>query len=649
MKKFFLVILIITFAFYINAQDSTDLLAEDLTVDVDENYDNDSEIELKELQNQLTAIKKDIDILKKRTEWFTLKFEGSIKTIWGANLWARLNSKNEPYFDQNIPITSGFDFENNLRFTMNLGNKIVANSTSEGDKGTEVVLALTIKSLGISQIQPRGSWYVVDAKDDQDNQVEIYFPRFERGSSNILFGNLQIAIDEAKVKNIIGSGFFINYQDVMEVHQYYGIRGMVDVMKLNHEYFNNGYVKEDTTGDIQYASLYYSFDPKDYEPKSEIAEAVKIWSNSMLRIDPADSDYNQKPHGISFGFDKKLSEGFHFYIEAGASSKDAFDPKYFEDYNIDYGFFVKTEPKFFINDKFNFHPKLGLSIALETETTTDVTEKADTEWSTFGAGLSLPFEFILPSGKKDKIKLEFNCNLNVFIKYAQVATMVSFFPEFTLLNNKLFFSMPIIYSFKNADRGGFFRAGHEDIKWLDQLYDDHILNLGFTLGFDSQKLFGHTFQYRVTNSIYFTYFKQWQPEFYPAISSFPREEVYFFDIIKNEFILNEIGPEKLAFFIEFGIGYTSNARLIESTTNLKYEYDRDNDIWIDTKDGEIMEWKRWRESAVVSLKTGFNLDIFKNLSVGFSAESPKLLLGAINPIGNQQSFGLFKIWSEIKL
>ena len=96
---------------------------------------------------------------------------------------------------------------------MLLGNKIIASSSETGDYGTEVSIELKIESKGVSEIKPEGSWYVVEGRDDQDNTVDIYMPRNERSGSNVIFGNFSLVVSEAKVKNILGSGFFINYKD----------------------------------------------------------------------------------------------------------------------------------------------------------------------------------------------------------------------------------------------------------------------------------------------------------------------------------------------------------------------------------------------------------------------------------------------------
>ncbi|MBN1214626.1 MAG: hypothetical protein JXA99_04215 [Candidatus Lokiarchaeota archaeon] len=627
-KSFFIIIIIFILSFLCFSQ------AIDPTTDIDKEIDK--------IKSEIATMKKDIEILKERTEWFSFRVSGYIKSIYGVALWSKRGSG----FDSNAAITHGFDFDNKIRLQMLLGNKVIATSSSMGDLGSEVNIELRIKSRGVSEIKPEGSWYVVKGKDDQDNTVDIYMQRNERDGSNIIFGNFEVILHEAQVKNILGTGFFVNYRDVQEVHQYYGITGLVDVLTLNHDYLNNGFVLDKNDYD-KFATTYYSFDPEDYEPESHTAEAMKLWSYSMLHTDPNDDDYNQKPHGISGGFSKNLTDGFDFFLELGASSKDAFDPKYYEDNNLDYGFFIKTEPRFY-NDKIEFHPKLAASFAFQTGTTDDLWWA----WSTFAGALSIPVQFNLSSSKKDFIKLETNFNLNVHIVTNQLATIVSFISDFTLLKGKLNLSFPLIYSFKNAGRSGFQRVGHEDVYWLDQLYDDHILNIGFNIGFDSLKLFGDVFQYKVTNKFYFTYILEYDNNNYAYnyLNHFSGHERYIHDIIRNEFILNYLGPEKLVFYVEHGLCHQNNARMVDSSTQFKYTYDRNTDSWVDTMENELMSWERWPNALILSAEVGFYADIFKNLSVGLSAESPKLLL---NPptsddiIGNQQTYGIFKLWSKI--
>jgi hypothetical protein len=622
--------------------------------------------EISKIKSELETIKKDIQTLKEKTEWFTFRAEGSIKMKYGVNILSKpyYGPKNDEGeydhfgFDANHPITHGFDFENKLLLFMDLADKIVATSTDDDGLGTKIILSLKLKSMGISEMKPEGSWYVVQGQDDQGNTTDIYFPRYEKGGSNIYFGNFQFIIAEAKVKDILGTGFFVNYKDVMTVDTYYGVGANLDILKLNHEYFNNGFMVDRSGESNKFASIYYSFDADsydDYEPESQKSEAVKLWSNNMLRTNPDDTDSNQKPHGMSFGYDKALTDFVNFYIEAGIATKDAFDPKYYTDDNFDFGFFIKTEPRFY-SDTFEFWPKLNVSFAMQTETDTDT----PWQWSTFAAGLGLPFSIGLPSGKNDRIKFDVNFNINANIVYQYFALLTSTNFAVNTVNDKFFINLPFVYSFKNANRGGFLRSGHEDvvtstdkdgnkIYWIDQLYDDHVINAGFITGFKSKDLFGDIFEYQVTNSIYFAYMQQYDHRFYINVSKYPPAEIYFYNIHRHEFIFHEFGVSKLGFFFEYGLGYGRNMRLVDSETQFKYIYDRDNDTWTDTdKGGDLVSWYRWNEGLIMFWQSSLYLELTKNLSIGLDIKTPKIAINCSRPIGNQRSYSLIELWSEIK-
>ena len=62
-------------------------------------------------------------------------------------------------------------------------------------------------------------------------------------------------------------------------------------------------------------------------------------------------------------------------------------------------------------------------------------------------------------------------------------------------------------------------------------------------------------------------------------------------------------------------------------------------------------WVIWPEALVLSIKTGFDLDLIKNFGIGFSAESPKIWVSNLASwpvLGNQQSYGLYKLYSIIR-
>ena len=76
-------------------------------------------------------------------------------------------------------------------------------------------------------------------------------------------------------------------------------------------------------------------------------------------------------------------------------------------------------------------------------------------------------------------------------------------------------------------------------------------------------LFGEIFEFILTNKMHFTY----------MYSQF--DEAYLYEIVRFDFAFNHIpsGPLKFDMFVEFGMGYAYNARLVDSNTYLKYEYD----------------------------------------------------------------------------
>lgn len=639
MKKIFWVLLAISFSLNIFSQDIIKSTEKDVTGD-----ESDSE-KIVKIEKEIDAIKKDVSELKDKTSWFSFKFEGSTKTTFGVALYTPDGYK----FNSSTPITSGFDFDNRIRFSMKLADKVIASSRSESDDGTEVSIKMKIQSLGLTETEPEGSYYIISATTDTGKKVNVYYPR-ETGSSNILFGNFSFAFEEAKVKNIVGTGAFINYNDVMSVQQYFGVVNFVDVLTLNHSYFNNGFASSDSVLYYSYNPEYYNATSKStttYEPKmadftndNEIPDAVKFWNDNEL-YDSTRTGQSQNPHGISGGYDGDVSEGVHVYVEGGLASKDAFDPKYYEDYSIDLGFFLKGGANFY-SSKFAVYPKAAFSFAFQTDTSDDV--NVSSYYYTFGCALSLPIEINLPTGKNDKVRLETNWNMVTHIQYSSFASILSVNPEFILLNQKLSFALPFIYSYK-YNQSGFVRVGNENLFWLTQDLDDHMINLGFTTKFDSTNLFGDLFQFITTNRFYFTN---------NYIYSSGKPETFIYEIIRFDWILHDIGPSKMDMFFEFGYGAARDARLVDencyvSSTSTIY-YDNSAGKWYDSSTGKEVytgTMSRW-SGNVISIQTGFNIDIIKNLSVGFSAESPKLLLGDTNAIGDQHSFGTFKLWSEIK-
>jgi hypothetical protein len=620
---------------------------EEITTEVTE-----EKSEIDQIKDEIASIKNDVQKLKDRSEWFDFTFDGDATVTWGASIWATEATPVTSPVLNTTPVSQGFDFENNFRFNIDLGKKIVASNLQTSEYGTEVDIKLKIDSFGLDKMKPKGSWYILDATDDIGNPVQLYFPRVDAGSSNVFLGNMQLAIEEASVKKILGTGMFISYKDVTEVHHYYGVEGIAEIMSLNYDYFNNGYIT-DVSDDSSYASLYFSFDPEFYEPENMVSEAVQFWTNDMLytrssaygnnpyNYNNDASRFNQQPHGISLGFDKQLTEGFYLFVEGGAASKDAFDPRYYTDNAIDYGFFVRGGPKFFKKDSFSLHPQIAVSFAFQTDVTADVRE----QYSTLGVAATVPFKFNLPTARTDYINLAVNWNLNVKVLTGNVATMISFLPEAVLFNNRFKISMPLVYSFKNGS-GGFLSFGREDSIRIDQV-DSHMFFFGLIASFDSRSLFGNMFRYKVTNKLYVNVNHQFTENSTP--------EIYFYEIMQNEFLINNTGAERFAFFLNLGVGYAANARLIYS----QYSFDVENNVWMDTQAGQPVDWNaattswgadtRWAGGAVLDLSLGFEVDVIKNWTIGFAAESPKILTMTANPIGNQQNFGTFKLWTRISL
>ena len=647
MKNRFFVTIIIIFLIFSQAiafsQDVvSDVNISEQTSEQDQTSASDqSNDELEQIKSEIAVIKKDLEEVKERTSWMQFLFQGATRITWGLNIWADQAAKGETAQLHSMPIATGFDMENDILFRMNFANKVLAKSFSSTEDGTEIFVKMKIDSYGVSELKPKGSWYVVDATTDMGKRVQVYMPRSSGTASNVVFGDLSVVLDQARVSRIAGTGFYFDYSDVTQVSEYYGVNVMTDVMVLNHQYFNNGYFY-DRNDNTKYASLYYSFDTRPfsyltgervkYNATSGVAEAVKMWSNGMLRTSSTyDASTNQHPHGLTIGYEDDITKGFYAHVALGAASKDAFDPKYYEDNNIDYGFFLRGGVKLH-SDKFTFWPKLNLSVAFQTETTEDY----DYGWVTFASSLTLPFIYNLPTGENDYAKIEANWSINAQFALMTVATMFSIYPEFRLLNSKLFFKLPIVFSYKNGT-GGFLRAGNASVKWIDQLYEDVVYSMSFVVGFDSTNLFGEIFEFILTNKMHFTY----------MYSQF--DEAYLYEIVRFDFAFNHIpsGPLKFDMFVEFGMGYAYNARLVDSNTYLKYEYDDKHDRWLAINTDKELEWTKF-SGTVLRVETGFYFDVIENFSVGFSAESPYLLANFVNPIGNQQTFGTFKLWSEIR-
>ena len=269
-------------------------------------------------------------------------------------------------------------------------------------------------------------------------------------------------------------------------------------------------------------------------------------------------------------------------------------------------------------------------------------------------------------------KFEINNNLRTQFKLSNVAVMISAITEFKLLDEKLTLTFPIQYSYKNGT-GGFFRVGDESVsglvtdssgnvnyvKLIDQLYEPHIFNFGFEIGFDSKNLFGDYFQYQVTNKNYFSlsYLEGY-------LEGYPDPELFFYEILENNFIIHAYRYHQLRIFLNGGFGLAWNARTIHSDTDLIFAYDPETDSWDNMDDlyqynGDTGEyqynndgieslWSDRLTAHVISFDVGTVISIIENLDFGLSYSTPKLRLGVTNPIGTQQNYGTFKIWTELR-
>ena len=587
------------------------------------------------IEREIYSIKKELELLK-RNQWFSFNFEASSRLIFGM----AFVTKDGYNLNKNMPLSIGFDFINKIKMGMNLGRTVISSSET-ANNGTEISVKLKLQSHRLNELTPRGSYYMMDVTDDQGNPTTIYIPKYDdSGWSNMFFGQFQLVFEEVKVSNIAGIGIFINYYDVKEVQRYYGVTALTDIIMLNGFYFDDSFFqnKEDKSKSKR---LYYGFNSElydsnyDYNAIAKESIAVQFWNEYSLGVNPEDSLGNQKPHGFSIGYEGKIAQGVEPYIEFGGATKSAFDPKYFDKEQIDAGFFLEGAIHLYTK-KFSFHPKLALSFAFQTNTVNDV--PPDAGYNTFSSSLNLPLAIQLPTGEFDKVNLDFSWSINSHFAYPSVATMFSFISEFVLLNNKLSISLPIIYSYKYR-QGGFLSIGNEKYKVLYQEAEDHLFNLGLIVNFDSRDIFGDTFQYSLNNKILL------------AVNSVENKpEVFFYEIFRNLWSFNDIGPKRLSFYFEIGYALGYDMRLIDS----QYHYNPYTRTWHDLGNGNSIinintQAERWHIGNILRLETGMDMLIMKNLSFGFSLESPKLFLGLKTPIDKQNYFVTLKIWSEIRL
>ncbi len=592
------------------------------------------------IEREIYSIKKELELLK-RNQWFSFNIDASSRLVFGA----AVITKDGYNLNRNMPVSLGFDFINRIKMSMNLGQTVVS-SSEVANNGTEVSVKLKFQSYRTEDLVPKGSYYTLDVTDDQGNKTQIYLPKYDNsGWTNMLFGNFQLVFEEIKVSNIAGIGLFVNYYDVKEVQKYYGVTTFADLIMLNGFYFDDVFFtdRSENYDPKRNRTIYYGFKSEkydrysyyDYDATATESVAVQFWNEYSLGINPTNSNGNQKPHGFSIGYEGKISQGVEPYIEFGGATKDAFDPQYFDDEQIDAGFFLEGAIHLYTKS-FSFYPKLALSFAFQTDTVNDVAP--DSGYSTFSSSLNVPLAFQLPTGEFDRVNLDFSWSINTHFAYPSVATMFSFFPEFVLFNNKLSISIPLVYSYKYR-QGGFLSIGNENYKVLYQDAEDSLFNLGFIVNVDSRDRFGDMFQYSINNKILL------------AVNSVEnRPEVFFYEICRNTWSFNDIGPKRLSLYFEMGYALGYDIRLISAN----YHYNPYTRYWYDESDNNTIvnvntSTERWHIANILRFETGMDMLIMKNLSFGFSIESPKLFLGLNTPIDQQRYFTTIRVWSEIRL
>lgn len=589
------------------------IFAQDSLIE-DETVTNKTENRIEKIEEDIKIIKNDITKLKESTQWLNFSLSGYARIAWGITFDGPMYYMF--YNSSALRVAHGFDFDSNFDINFDINKTVFQTNNSE--KNAEISFKFKTKTVKPApySYEPDGSWYMMDAVDDDGNEVKVYFPKYEDNDQPLRVGNIEFALEEAMIKNILGFGVFGNYSDVTQTQQYYGIEPMTEVLTLNHKYFNNGFIN---TNGNRTGNLYYSFDNSDYEPNAKVSESVKFWTSDML------SEY-QKPHGFSAGIDNDITRNFNLYVEAGIASKDAFDPKYDQDKELDYSFFINAEPLFH-SGGFEFHPKLAFTAAFQTQTTGDY----NTSWSTMNFALSIPIVIPFSKNSSNFLRLEINNNLKHHIATQDTAYFFSFNPELSVLDGMLNFKMPIQYSYKNKT-GGFLLVENANIYSIDQIREEHIFNMGINIDFSTKHLLSETFEIKFANDLYIT-----------SVNDL-YTETFFYEILKTDFIFKNVPflglsyyINKIALFVDFGFAVAHNAR-VESI------FENDGELYRVTDNTDRVEWTK-----VLDLKTGLEMEVIKNVLVGFSFYTPKILLDSINPVGNQHSNGTIEIWSEIRL
>ncbi len=569
----------------------------------------DEKTETSSIEKDIEILKREIDELKSKTSFLDFKLSGGTKITWGINF------NDNPFgFLGNAAGTKqpvhGFDFENNIKLDLNLNNNVVTKKNSDYDF-SEVVFKFkmkTIRPVPYDYAPLGGDYYVVEAKDQDGNPKLIYFPKNDEGGNDLVVGNFKFVLEQARLSNLLGTGFFINYADVTNVNTYYGIEPILDVLKLNHDYFNNKFYGKN--------NLWYSFDYSDYEPEASSAEAVEFWSSNELSS-------TQSPHGFSFGMDTSITNQFDFFIEAGIASKDNFDPVKNTDNIIDYGFFLKCEPTF-KTEQLLLAPKIHFGFAFQTQTVNDI----GADWSSLNLAVSLPAK--LQINDMDYASIELNTNYKRHIALADNAFMISLNPKLSILKNSLFINIPIQYWYKDG-QGGLQEIKNFSGVTYTQIQEEHIFNVAFITGYKSNNFFSDNFEYKITNNTYLTTLYDNEVEFF--MHNILKNEFYFYNV---PFLGSYVTMESFVLYTDFGYALAKDARYE------KY-------VQIDNSNVRVVSTEKLAQSNVLFGEFGFMMNFTPNMTAGFSVNSPKVNLDINDTIGNQNTYTTLKIWSEIKL
>lgn len=584
-----------------------------------------AEMKLDELQKKIDSLLGDVEKLKLQSSFLHFDINGSLKVTWGINFpdnpFGFLSGQN----DVKYPI-HGFDFENNLNLKLSLNNKYFNKKAGSSDDFAEIDFKFKMKNIKAVPYDYRptsGDYYEVDAVNQDGEKVKIYFPRNneDKNKAHLQFGNYEFILEQARLSNLLGIGFFINYSDVTQVNTYYGIDSSVEILKLNHDFLNHKFFND--------KNIFFSFDYEDYAPESVIAESMNLWSDDML------TDL-QEPHGISLGYEGDISNNFHFLFEGGIASKDGYDAVKYKDETLDYGFFLKSEADIRTNNVF-VSPKINFGLAFQTDTKED----KDNTWGTFSFSFDLPVQYKI--NKTDYVNIRNSFTLNTHFAHTNIALVYSIIPEINVLYNCLNFSLPIQYWFQDRDSktfgGGFYRVENIEHQVYTQFYEQHIFNLAFVSSFRSNYLFGNTFELKIKNTIQST------------LTYSDQEEYFFYDILRFQFDFNEVPfagsyvvMESVQLFHDFGLGAVHNVRMEE----IGQIYDDKRNTT--GKYYRIPSEKRWDGGVLFYSKLGLNLNFSPYMSVGLAISTPSFLLSnPDNLIGNQNTYCTIELWSEIRI